>query len=143
MGKKPVNIAEAEWAVLEVLWDKGPATMRQLTDVLYPKGGPSEYATVHKLLERLDGKDCVHRERREGVFVFEASRPRDDVVGEQFEDVASFARAHTHHTDGPRGRGVERDADRVLHDRKPPRERAVGFVVRAVPLVPIGGHGQQ
>jgi BlaI family penicillinase repressor len=85
MDRGPANITEAEWAVLEVLWDKGPATVRQLTGVLYPKGGPSEYATVHKLLERLDGKDCVRRERREGVIVFEASRPRDDVVGEQFE----------------------------------------------------------
>src|SRR5437879_5421034 len=85
MERGPANITEAEWAVLEVLWDNGPATVRQLTDVLYPQGGPSEYATVHKLLERLDGKDCVRRKRHEGLFVFEASRPRDDLVGEQFE----------------------------------------------------------
>jgi BlaI family transcriptional regulator, penicillinase repressor len=85
MERSPANITEAEWAVLEVLWDKGPATVRQLTDVLYPKGGPSEYATVHKLLERLDGKDCVRRKRQEGSFVFEASRSRDELFGEQFE----------------------------------------------------------
>src|SRR5437588_1192439 len=81
------NVTDAEWSVLQLLWDKGPATVRQLTEVLYPKGGPSEYATVHKLLERLDGKDCVRRKRHEGTFVFEVSRLRDELVGEQFEAV--------------------------------------------------------
>ena len=66
MGQPPPHAADAEWAVLEVLWEEGTASVRRLVEVLYPPGGPSEYATVHKLLERLEGKRFV---RRGCVFV--------------------------------------------------------------------------
>src|SRR4051794_36342005 len=85
MGQTSPNIPEAEWAVLQLLWDKGPATVRQLTDVLYPRGGASEYATVHKLLERLEAKGYVSRDRSSGVFLFEAAMDRDQVIGRQLE----------------------------------------------------------
>jgi predicted transcriptional regulator len=79
------NIPDAEWAVLQLLWERGSATVRQLIDTLYPKGGPSEYATAHKLLERLQAKGLVRRDHRQGAYVFEAAAPRDEVVGRQLE----------------------------------------------------------
>ena len=79
------NITDAEWAILEQLWDGRSASVRQLADVLYPKGGPSEYATVHRLLERLEAKGCVRRDRHAGVYVFEAVAKRDDLIGGQLE----------------------------------------------------------
>jgi predicted transcriptional regulator len=79
------NVTDAEWAVLQLLWDKGPATVRRLTEVLYPRGGPSEYATVHKLLERLETKGYVSRGRNGGVYVFRAAIDRDAVIGQQLE----------------------------------------------------------
>jgi len=85
MARTSPNVTDAEWAVLERLWDQGPASIRQLADVLYPKGGASEYATVHKLLERLEAKKHVQRKRVEGVYLFETTASRDDVVGRQLE----------------------------------------------------------
>jgi predicted transcriptional regulator len=85
MGRNPLRVTDAEWAVLQLLWDKGPAPVRQLTEVLYPRGGPSEYATVHKLLERLEAKGCVRRQRDAGVYVFEAAVDRDRVIGQELE----------------------------------------------------------
>jgi predicted transcriptional regulator len=79
------NVTNAEWSVLQTLWEQGPSSVRQLTEVLYPGGGASEYATVHKLLERLEGKGHVRRARRGGVFVFEAASERDDLIGRQLE----------------------------------------------------------
>jgi predicted transcriptional regulator len=87
MGRSLPNITDAEWSVLETLWDRGEATVRQLTALLYPRGGASEYATVHKLLERLETKGYVERERVAGVFVFKASIGRDDVIGRQLESL--------------------------------------------------------
>ena len=84
MGRTAVNVTDAEWAILELLW-QGPATVRQLTDVLYPKGGPSEYSTVHKLLERLESKGCVRRDRSGGIYVFQAAVDRDELIGQQLE----------------------------------------------------------
>jgi predicted transcriptional regulator len=87
MSRTTANITEAEWAVLQQLWERGPATVRQLTDVLYPKGGASEYATVHKLLERLEAKGCVRAERGSSPIRFAAAVGRDDLIGRQLEDL--------------------------------------------------------
>src|SRR5262245_12665392 len=47
------DVSDQELAVLHVLWDRGPATIRQVTDVLYPDGTDANYASVQKFLERL------------------------------------------------------------------------------------------
>src|SRR5947209_17628764 len=85
MSRMLPNVTDAEWAVLQLLWDKGPATVRRLTEVLYPRGGPSAYATVHKLLERLETKGYVLRGRSGGVYVFRAAIDRDAVLGQQLD----------------------------------------------------------
>jgi len=85
MGRSTPNITDAEWAILERLWEGGSAAVRQLADVLYPRGGPSEYATVHRLLERLEARGCVRRDRTAGVYVFEAAIQRDALIGGQLE----------------------------------------------------------
>ena len=56
---KKQTITEAELAVLEVVWERDVCTIRQIADVLYPKGGFSAYTTVQKLLERLEKKKFV------------------------------------------------------------------------------------
>jgi predicted transcriptional regulator len=85
MAQPPPHVTDAEWAVLEQLWDRGPAAVRQLADVLYPRGGPSEYATVHKLLERLEAKGVVRRDRGGGLYRFRAVLDRDALIGRQLE----------------------------------------------------------
>jgi BlaI family transcriptional regulator, penicillinase repressor len=85
MGQDLPHITDAELAVLQLLWDHGPSAVRPLADVLYPGGGPSEYATVHRLLERLEAKGYVRRQRTGGVYVFHPARDRDDVLGQQLE----------------------------------------------------------
>lgn len=79
------DVTDAEVAVLQRLWDAGPATVRRLRDALYPGGGPSEHATVHKLLERLETKGYVGRKRVDGALVFGALIERDEVLGRQLE----------------------------------------------------------
>jgi predicted transcriptional regulator len=85
MGRSVPHIPDAELAVLHLLWERGPAPVRQLADALYPGGGPSEYATAHRLLERLEAKGYVARERAGGVFLFRAVLDRDAVLGQQLE----------------------------------------------------------
>ncbi len=87
MGRTFPNVTDAEWSILEKLWERGAATVRQLADELYPRGGPSEYSTVHKLLERLEAKHYVRRQRDAGVYVFRAKVGRDDVIGRQMESL--------------------------------------------------------
>lgn len=87
MSRKPRDVTDAELAVLQVLWEDGSATIREITDRLYPDGGASEYATVKKLLARLEAKQCVTRNDDEKVHVFEAAIARDDLIGRRLQDV--------------------------------------------------------
>src|SRR5262245_31023061 len=90
MEDKTIKVTSAELAVLDALWTGGPASVRQLSDAVYPGGGATEYGTVHKLLERLESKGCVRRERSsaEGAgreFLFHATVQRDELLGRELE----------------------------------------------------------
>src|SRR5438874_1722326 len=43
MGRTLPHVTDAELAVLQLLWDRGPSPVRRVADALYPGGGPSEY----------------------------------------------------------------------------------------------------
>jgi predicted transcriptional regulator len=89
MGRKLLpDVTDAELAVLQVLWDQGEATIRQLTDALYPGGGDAYYATVQKLLERLEKKKHVVRDRSSHAHRFFARLGRDALVGRRLREMA-------------------------------------------------------
>jgi BlaI family transcriptional regulator, penicillinase repressor len=81
------NVTDAELRVLQALWDHGPSTIRRLTDRLYPGGGASRYATVQKLLERLEEEGCVARNRAAMTHVFTAALSRETFLGGQLRAV--------------------------------------------------------
>lgn len=88
MSAKTPPVADAELAVLDALWKHGPATIRHLMEQLYPAGTTSDYATVQKLLERLERKGCVSRDRGALAHVFAATVGPDDIVGQRLQEVA-------------------------------------------------------
>lgn len=88
MARTAQDVTEAELALMRQLWDGGAATIRQLTDELYPGGGAAQYATVQKLLERLEEKRFVARDRRSSIHVFSATVQRDDLIGRRLQAIA-------------------------------------------------------
>ncbi len=86
--KMPQDVTDAELAVLQVLWERGSATIRQLTDVLYPEGNDAHYATVQKLLERLEAKGHVARDRSGHAHKFMARTDRDTLIGRRLRAMA-------------------------------------------------------
>jgi BlaI family transcriptional regulator, penicillinase repressor len=89
MARTPQDVTDTELAILQVLWDQGPCTRRQITDVLYPRGGPAQYATVQKLLERLEAKGFVTvRNRGQGVLTFAVSVDRDELISRKLQEMA-------------------------------------------------------
>lgn len=83
-----IDVTDAELAVLQWLWEQGPATIRQIADALYPAATDTYYATVQKLLERLEAKGHVKRNRRSHAHLFQASTGRDALVGQRLRAVA-------------------------------------------------------
>src|SRR5437879_5075616 len=81
MERELQDATDAELAVLQVLWDRGASTVRQLTEVIYPHGGTAHYGTVQKLLERLESKGFVSRDRGCWPHVFSAAIEREAFIG--------------------------------------------------------------
>jgi predicted transcriptional regulator len=88
MARTPKDITDAELAVLQVLWDQGPCSIRHITDILYPDGRAAQYATVQKLLERLEEKEWVDRNRSGSSHRFMATFGRDELIGRRLQAVA-------------------------------------------------------
>jgi predicted transcriptional regulator len=82
------RLTDAEFAVLEPLWTAGEQTIRQLTARLYPDQTTSDYATVQKLLERLEAKQCVKRDRSGAAHVFRAAVAREDLIDDELRELA-------------------------------------------------------
>lgn len=82
------SVTGAELRVLEELWQRGEATIRDLRDALYPEGGNSKFATVQKLLARLVDKKLVCRRKVDTNWVFKPLVARDDLIGGELRRVA-------------------------------------------------------
>ena len=88
MARNAKDVTDAELAVLRVLWDGGRATIRQLTEIIYPEDVPTQYSTVKRLLARLESKGYVARDRTAAVHVFQAVVDRDQLVGRRLRALA-------------------------------------------------------
>lgn len=130
MARTPQDITDAELAVLQVLWDEGPLPIRRITEILYPSGKAAQYATVQKLLERLEAKECVDRDRAAAIHVFAATLKRDELVGRRLQAVAeklcggSWTPLLTHLVQGQRLSDTDRHMLRqLIQDHSAPAAR--------------------
>ncbi len=88
MTPEPLSVTDAELAILELLWKSGGLTIAELTTALYGNRTTSRYGTVQKLLERLEAKQCVARDRSSFAHLFKATIERADLISHRLQDVA-------------------------------------------------------
>ena len=99
---KQPPLANAELAVMNLLWRNDRLTARQIREQLYPDAAKPQHGTVQRLLQRLEDKGYVERDRSLFVHLFSASLSRQTYAGRQLESLAdkltagSFAPLITH-----------------------------------------------
>lgn len=81
-------LANAELSVMELLWAHDRLTARQIQDQLYGESDRSQHGTVQRLLQRLEDKGLVQRERGEGAQVFRPLMTREEYASSQIESLA-------------------------------------------------------
>ena len=69
---------EAELSILRVLWERGPSTVRQVWERIYPDQRTG-YTTVLKLMQIMAGKGLVKRDEASRSHVYEASNSQEHV----------------------------------------------------------------
>jgi BlaI family penicillinase repressor len=91
----------SELEILQVLWTRGPSTVREVHDSLHEKKDLG-YTTVLKLLQIMTAKGTVRRNEDERAHVYEACQPAEktkrqlagDVLQRVFEGSASQLMLH-------------------------------------------------
>jgi predicted transcriptional regulator len=74
MGRKP-HPTEAELAILNVLWARGEATVREVFEAIYTD--EAAYTTALKLLQLMHAKGLVARDEGRRAHVYRAAISRD------------------------------------------------------------------
>ena len=67
---------EAELEILTVLWSRGPATVREVHEVIAARK-PTQYTTILNLLQIMAEKGLVLRNEKQRAHVYEPAKPRE------------------------------------------------------------------
>ena len=65
-----MKLSQAEWQIMNALWEKHPATARQIMSRL-PKGVKWAYTTVKTMLSRLVAKEAVSESKQSNTSYYE------------------------------------------------------------------------
>ncbi len=88
MGRTPREITDTELSLLNELWQRPSATVQELTEALYGNTPPALLATVRKLLDRLEAKGCVSRDRTQWPHHYSAAVKREELAGNRLQAAA-------------------------------------------------------
>jgi predicted transcriptional regulator len=91
----------SELEILHVLWERGPATVREVHDALAAKK-PIGYTSVLKLMQIMTAKGTLRRNEEQRAHVYEAVQPAEktkrqlamDVLERVFDGSASDLMMH-------------------------------------------------
>src|SRR5262249_5259721 len=88
MGKSGREITDTELSLLNELWQRPSATVPELTEALYGNTLPALLATVRKLLDRMEAKGCVSRDRTRWPPHYSAAVKREELAGNRLQAAA-------------------------------------------------------
>lgn len=88
MAAEHINLTEAEWKVMECLWEHSPRTGREVTRCLEERAGWSRSTTL-TLLSRLEAKGAVLGNSEGRKKTFSAALRREDAELHETEDFLS------------------------------------------------------
>jgi predicted transcriptional regulator len=86
-ARKPT---ESELEILNVLWKRGPSTVRDVFEAL-PKAREALYTTVLKLMQIMTEKGLVVRKEDQRAHVYEARFPREQTQRQLLDDLVHRA----------------------------------------------------
>ncbi len=78
-------LANAELSVMKLLWKTDGMTARGLREELYPESTKAQHGTVQRLLQRLEDKGFVQRNKDQSTHIFKARIKNQDYACNQLE----------------------------------------------------------
>ncbi|HKD10025.1 MAG TPA: BlaI/MecI/CopY family transcriptional regulator [Bryobacteraceae bacterium] len=72
----PERPTDAELEILNVLWSRGPSTVRDVHEEIN-RSRPAQYTTILKLMQIMATKGLVSRDEQARAHIYRATRPRE------------------------------------------------------------------
>lgn len=85
MPRKAAEVTETELLILDVPWERGATTVRDIVERIYGDHSPSLHATVKSLLNRLSEKGYVTEHDIRPAYQYSATIERTELVGQQLQ----------------------------------------------------------
>lgn len=82
---KKVNLSDAEWKVMNLLWEEAPRTMMQITNALKEETGWTKH-TVMSFLKRMEEKGALHYAEGEKARLYYPDLKREEAALRETED---------------------------------------------------------
>ena len=112
--KKRHKPTDSELAILRVLWNRGPSTVRQVQDEL-SKNKKTGYTTVLKFMQIMVEKGLLRRDDSPYAHIYEARVPREqtqrNIVADLLDRV--FDGSMQTHLENARRAMIERATDQI------------------------------
>jgi len=84
------KLSKLELQVMDVLWSRGCASIREIQESFPEKGRPA-YTTIQTMVYRLEAKNAVRRVKKIGNFhIFEAAVSRDVAQRKLVDDLLAL-----------------------------------------------------
>jgi len=90
MIRARIQPTDAELAILQVLWDRGPSTVREVHEIL-SASRDTGYTTTLKLMQIMAEKGLVSRDESERTHVYTARVGRDETQRQLVTDLLERA----------------------------------------------------
>ena len=85
MSEESISLTNAEWNLMECLWDASPRTGREATDWLRENVGWKRSTTL-TMLRRMTEKSLVRCEEKDGVKVYSPLVRREEAARRETDD---------------------------------------------------------
>ena len=82
------QITNGELSILQVLWLRGEATSRDIAEAIYDDVTDPKLASAQKLIERLEAKGCVRRDRSQRAHRFFPLVSQEDFLRSRLQALA-------------------------------------------------------
>jgi predicted transcriptional regulator len=89
--KKSNQPTTAELEILDILWERGQATVRDVHEIINRRGKPTIYTTVLKLMQIMHEKGLVERDDSSKAHVYRALLSQDETQKNLVSDLLERA----------------------------------------------------
>lgn len=85
----PPKLGRVQLQIMQVLWQRGRATAREITDELnqLENSKPIAHSTVQTLLRKMEAKGAVTHQSADRIFIFEPVHERSEVTNGAVSDL--------------------------------------------------------